>query len=457
MRDVFLTMAIFGTVPLILYRPYVGILVWTWIAFMVPHRLSWGFAYDFRFALLIGGVTILAWLISREQKRLPLTSVTVALIVLTCWISLTTIFAIVPDAAFDKWNVAIRVLAMAFLTIILMNGRVRLHALVWCTVVALGFYGLKGGIFTILGGGVERVWGAGGFIEDNNALAMALIMIIPLMRYLQLQSRVKAVRWGLAVFMIVTSVAIVGTYSRGALVGGFTMLMVLILKSRQRLVLTIAVVAVIGVGSQIVPGKWVARMETIQNYEEDTSATGRIEAWTFAYRLALDNPVLGGGFKAHRDEDLFLSYVPTASTARAIHSIYFEVLGDHGFVGLAIFLWLLVATYRLGSWINRQGKGRPDLVWACDLARMTQVSLVGYAVAGIFLNLAFFDLFYQLVSILVLTSLQVRKALASTPLPAHSPGGEVAPPDQAAEVQSAAPQGGVTDRTQSGKREGTPF
>ena len=86
---------------------------------------------------------------------------------------------------------------MTFISMILINSRERVHALVWIIVASLGFYGAKGGVFTLLGGGEQRVWGpANSFIADNNALALALIMTLPLMRYLQLQSKSPYIRWG---------------------------------------------------------------------------------------------------------------------------------------------------------------------------------------------------------------------------------------------------------------------
>ena len=77
MRDVLVMLIVFGSLPLILARPYVGILMWSWLGYMNPHRLSFGFAYDFPFALCVGIVTLLGVLISREPKRLPMTGLTV--------------------------------------------------------------------------------------------------------------------------------------------------------------------------------------------------------------------------------------------------------------------------------------------------------------------------------------------------------------------------------------------
>jgi probable O-glycosylation ligase (exosortase A-associated) len=159
------------------------------------------------------------------------------------------------------------------------------------------------------------------------------------------------------------------------------------------------------------PEAWWDRMATIETYQQDDSAQGRFDAWTFALKLALDYPLTGGGFRVFYDSDIFLSYVPDAPTSRNAHSIYFEVLGENGFVGLAIFLALLSTAMLTCQRIVRQSRGHPELAWADQLARMIFVSLTGYATAGAFLNLGFFDLYYTILAILVATDRVVRAEL----------------------------------------------
>ena len=157
------------------------------------------------------------------------------------------------------------------------------------------------------------------------------------------------------------------------------------------------------------PESWHARMETITTFEEDASLQGRFNAWTYATNLALERPILGGGFGAFRG-----NLDPTSSVGyRNAHSIYFEVLGQHGFAGLAIYLSLGIATFFMGTSILRRTRAYPDLEWARDLATMLQVSLVVYATAGVFLNLAFFDLFFHLIVIMILTNAIMKEVLAA--------------------------------------------
>jgi len=148
-------------------------------------------------------------------------------------------------------------------------------------------------------------------------------------------------------------------------------------------------------------------MSTIESYEEDASAMGRINAWYFAYNLASDN-FMGGGLGAF-SKDLFQYYAPNPSDFHDAHSIYFEVLGEQGFVGLILFLLMGMFSWFNSMFIIKEAKNIPDLDWAENLAKMLQVSLVGYAVGGAFLGLAYFDLPYHILALLILTREIVEK------------------------------------------------
>jgi probable O-glycosylation ligase (exosortase A-associated) len=263
------------------------------------------------------------------------------------------------------------------------------------------FYGIKGGVFTLMSGGSSRVMGPPGtYIGDNNDLALALLTIVPLIWYQHLQATKRWHRWGWAIAALLTAVAVIGSYSRGALVGGAAMLFMLWLKSRNKLRTGIVVLLMVPLVFMLMPEKWFGRMESIGEYKADGSAMGRVNAWHFATNVATDN-FMGGGFLTFTPR-MFRVYAPDPFDVHAPHSLYFQVLGEHGFVGLALFLAFLFLSWRTGSRVLRYCKEQPDLKWAADLAAMCQVSLCGYCVGGLFLTLAYADLLYDVVIILVL-------------------------------------------------------
>ena len=193
MRDFLIVVIVLGSVPLALIRPQIGILVWFWLSLMNPHRWAWGYAQDFRVALVAGSATLLGWIVSREAKAPPNAFIVYALAALTLWVSLAALFAIHPEIAIPKWEEIIKILLMTFVTMCIVQSRARIDQLVWVIAISIGIYGLKGGLFAIATGGHYRVYGpADSFIADNNSLACALIMILPLFQYLR---RIASSRW----------------------------------------------------------------------------------------------------------------------------------------------------------------------------------------------------------------------------------------------------------------------
>lgn len=413
MRDVIVILLVFGSLPFILKRPYIGVLVWSWLGYMNPHRLTWGFAYDFPFAQLVGLVTLLALLFDKEKKRIPVTSLVVVWFTFIVWMNITTIFSLVPDLAWGEWDRTMKIQLFSIVTLLVMRTRQRIELLVWVIVISLGFYGVKGGIFSILTGGENLVWGPpGSFIEGNNAMGLALIMIIPLIWYVYLQVPSKKLRMVVLISLALSGLAVLTTHSRGALIAICAMAVFLWINSRHKIWLGLVLLVAAPVFWASMPEQWHERMATIQTYEEDGSAMGRINAWHFAFNLAQDNPVTGGGFQTFVPE-LFKRYAPDPEDFHDAHSIYFEVLGEHGFVGLGLFLALGVLALKTAGQTKRLAAGAPELRWASDLSSMLQVGLVGYAVGGLFLGLAYFDLYYSFIALIVLANQIARDDLVS--------------------------------------------
>jgi probable O-glycosylation ligase (exosortase A-associated) len=381
---------------------------------MAPHRMTFGFAYDFAFAQLIAIATLIGVLFSRDAKRLPVTPVTVVLFLLLVWINVTTFFALDTSQALPMWERVMKVQFMVFVTLYILNTKQHINVLIWVTALSVGFYSVKGGLFTLRGGGGEGlVWGPpGSFIEDNNSLALATTMTIPVLYYLFLQTSKRWLRWGLLGAVLLSGFSVLGSYSRGAFLAIGAMLGSLWWGSRTKLVTAFALALMVPVAIGFMPEKWVERMWSIQKYDQDASALGRINAWMMAVNLANDRPLVGGGFEIY-NEKVFSRYAPDPSDIHAAHSIYFQILGEHGYVGLALFLLLWFLVWRDASWIIRQSRSLGELRWAFDLARMIQLSLVAYAVGGAFQNQAYFDLPYELLIALVLTRQLVEKEVKS--------------------------------------------
>lgn len=382
-----------GVTPLIFRTPIVGILVWIWLTLLNPQREVYGFLSGFGLNFYVAGLTILAWAASKERKIAPLNPATVMLILFGAWTCVTTYFALDPDFSVTRLDRTLKTIVLAIFITMLVTTKARIQAMVWMVVVSLGYYAVKGGGFVLLTGGGSRVFGPDdSMISDNNALGLALVMLLPLVNYLRVTSQRSYVRLGLLATLGFNFIAIIGTYSRGALLALGAALVVTALRTRSGVVMLAVGAVLVGTLVNFMPAQWIERMSTIQSYEQDASFEGRTAAWRTSMNIAMERP-FGGGFSSVNLDKVAQAFQSPGSlkAGKAAHSIYFEVLGDHGFVGLALYLAMLLAVGVNTVMVLNATRGRPDLDWASQLARALQVSYVAFLIGGAALSMAYYD------------------------------------------------------------------
>lgn len=411
MRDALLFLVVAGLLPVALFEPFVGIALWTWVSVMNPHRLTWGLAYDFPFAMIIAIVTLVSLVITPRKVSFPFTAATGTLIAFLAWITITLPFSIHIGLSVPVWLSVVKTLVMTLAALAVVRTEKQTQILLWILVLSVGIFGVKGGIFAILTGGEFRVWGPpDSHIEDNNSISVALVMMIPLMWFLFQHTRRRLVRYAMPVMMALSAIAVVASYSRGALVASAAMLAMLAVKTGRKALFVCVVLLGVPVLLASMPEKWWDRMETIGFTDVDSSVQGRFNAWQMAYNLAIDHPVAGGGFAIY-EPDVFRKYAPDPEDLHSAHSIYFQMLGEHGFVGLGIYLLLVLLMWRTGSRVISASR-TPETQWRATLARSLQVSMVGFLVGGLTVNIGYWDVYYfQLVLLVALE----RLALAGEP------------------------------------------
>ena len=392
-----------------LAHPAFGVLMWTWISIMNPHRLSW-VLYSYPVAAFVGGATLIGLLITRDRRDFFLSAPSTMLLLFTFWMVLTFAFALNMEASTSMLSRVMKANLMVFVAMMVLYSRKHITSLAWVLVGSLSFFGIKGGVFTLLSGGSYRVWGpSDSFIEGNNEIALALIMVIPLMYFLRSQYARAWIRHAFLVAMLLTAVAAIGSQSRGALLAMVAMALLLWTRVSQKGLFGILIL-VGGLGiAALMPQEWYDRMNTISTFQQDASAQGRLGAWRMTWNLATDR-FFGGGYAIY-NEPTFLVYAPD-ETVFVAHSIYFQILGEHGFVGLGLFLLMWMVTWHWAGWLRTKARRDPETEWASVLGSMVQVSLVGYAVGGAFLSLAYFDLPYYLLVMVVLTRRWVERQWA---------------------------------------------
>ena len=241
---------------------------------------------------------------------------------------------------------------------------------------------------------------------------MALMMLIPLLWYLSTYSKQKIVQISTKIAVLINITTVVGSGSRGAMLGLGVVAASLVLQSKNKVPVLLAVCLVGGIGFSLTTDAWRARMTTINSAESDGSFMGRVAAWKMATVIAFDRPLIGGGFGVTGDPRVFDAYrsrfntfsffIDTGDMGAPLeaHSIYFQALGDTGFIGLGLFVGLLLTAFANLRTVGKLAKGRPDLAWAADLAAMMRLGLIAYSVSGALLSLAFFETYYVYITLI---------------------------------------------------------
>ena len=421
MRGLVFFLVFVASLPLIFVSPFNGVLIWYVFSLGNFHTLTWGFFSDLNYAYVIAIVTCVSWMISPvEKKRLPLTPLVVLTLLFAVWMTITSLFALAPtDDVWAKWTVVAKILFMCLVGFALTTTRERVDQLIWAVVLPVGFWGVKGTISVALHGGGSQIHGPdGGITAGNNEFGLALVMILPLLYYQWRLAVNRHIRRGLVVMGFMITVAIVFTYSRGALIGICAMGVVFWFRSPAKLSIGLTIVILAAAGYAATPQSWRDRMLTIETYDSDASAMGRIQYWRTALRIAELHPIVGGGFKVTfwpgiTNRMLEGTTIPRLEKPRAVHSIYFDALSEHGWVGLALFLMIGAYSWFTCSWLIRKSRDRPDLDWANLLGRMGQPVLVGFWAAGAFASLAYFDQYWCVLFIFDAARRVVAKEIAT--------------------------------------------
>ena len=409
MRDL-LFLSVFSPLTLLsLVHPWSGLLTFGWIAFLKPHALLWSVAGQLPFNLVIAVTTALGWSISKEKKAFKIDLTTGLIIALVAVAALSTAFSLTPASSQVEFTKLLKTVAFLLLLKLMLTSRIRLHGYIWLMAFTMGYFGLNGGtLFIVTAGGHQLAGPPQSEIADRNHLALAMLLAVPLMNYLRLQSRHRWMQMALMGAMVMTVMAVLATYSRGGFIGLMAIGAFLWWKSKSR-VLALATLLVVALGLvSVAPDEWKARMGTIETANtEDNSFKLRLLSWHAYASAAIDRPLTGAGLYALQSAPVFFAYAPGRDVIdvdndrpRAAHSIYFQVLGDLGFLGLAVYLALLVTGFRNARWIAREADGKPELDWMGDLARMIQVSMIAFCVSGAALSMAFYDYFLSLLIVL---------------------------------------------------------
>jgi probable O-glycosylation ligase (exosortase A-associated) len=406
MRDLLFVTCILISALIALRRPAYGILVFICVSLLSPHSLTWGFGRTFPFAQIIATGTLVGFVFWGKKAPLPQQREFFLLLALWAMYGVSTIFAIEPQNAYQHLALVSKVLLMVCISIFLINTRERVLLLMKVIALSLGFHGLKAGFFALISGGNYMVWGPeGSFLEANNTIGLALAMNVPLLYHLSRAELDWRLRWVERVMFFFSYPATICTFSRGAWLALAAVSGLIILKSQYKVFILASAPVLVLMSLPLLPERVVNRYEDLQNYEEEASAQSRFWNWEFCTRVGLANPLSGGGFDYYSLQ-AYVRYFPEflqrwPGKVWSCHSMWFTVLGEHGLSGMTLWLWLMGSCLWSIRCLRVCAKKDQDSL-GFHLTDMLSGAFVAYMVGGTFLDVAYFDLYYQLVAIVIM-------------------------------------------------------
>lgn len=398
-------MSIFVTFALIAMRkPFIGYSFYYWM--IISNVVFFTYAPAYPWNKYVAVITLISFVIFElRQCEKFFSPIIVCLFIIMVWIHLTTMHAYYPEVAGVELDKEVKVLLMAIVGAYLLSTPTRLQSMIWVIQAGMVIYAVNGVIIIITGQTGKTPGVPDTLVGGTNEAARALLYSIPLAMYLRVTSRQVLLRWTALAVAILLSLSLLGTGSRGATVAFFFIASIGVIRSQYRFrwMGVIGVIATVGtfLTTTVAFQAWWARFGTTSNIEEDQSFQQRVEVWNDAFELMKESPILGGGFNIYEE-----------GFGRASHNTFFEWAGEHGLVGLAIFLTLLFCVWLATGSTIRKTRDRPDLEWAWHLMQATRYVLMAYLVGGLTKNDGFSEFMFLVIALAEGTRRVVNRKLA---------------------------------------------
>ncbi|MEZ6021123.1 MAG: putative O-glycosylation ligase, exosortase A system-associated [Planctomycetota bacterium] len=420
MRDLIITLFMLGMMPFCFRRPFVGLLLFTLLAYMRLQDLAWGFAKVQRWSMYVA-VLSFAGYFADSQRKYPIMDLrTWLLLGMMLQVGVGLFFA-VGDAPVDLrgYTEYVKIIAIAIFTTAVVRTREHVRILVWVTAMGLAFHGVKNGLHAVLKGGNLYIHhGPGGLMEDNNDFALAIAMALPWVYYLSVSEVNPTLRKVLRWMVPLCALTVISTRSRGGTLSLGLCTAIMIWHSRNRLMGMVVGVAAVAAVIVLSPSEYKERLSTISSYEEDGSAMGRLRAWKVALRMIDAHPIFGVGFNRFALNHIAFEPNPTPAQreggkALVAHNSYFQIWAESGTPALIMYLSLIGLTF-LDIWrIRRRGKRLYHDSWILSYCTMFEASLATFVLGSAFLNRAAFDLVYHLFATVMAFSLVARNQMSA--------------------------------------------
>lgn len=423
MRDLVLLAFIGAVLAMGFRRPFLWVLLYIYIDIVAPQKVAWGILTQLSISLVVFVVAFGGYFILDSKKGSKITVRQGLIVALLIWCGMTTLWAEFQDSAWEKWDWVWKGLVFAAFLPLTLRTKLRIEAAALVMVLAAATIIIPAGIKTVASGGggygiLASLVSENSGLYEGSTLSTVAIAMIPLIFWVARHSTVITERKLALLFATALCFAAllvpVGTQTRTGLVC-IAVLAVLMMRSVKHKFLfggLAAGAALLAI--PFLPSEYTERMATITDHQSDQSASTRVAVWQWTWDYVKTRP-LGGGFDAYRGNSFTyntrqveevggtreISYSEVTEESRAYHSAYFEVLGEQGYPGFAIWL----AIHLSGLWqmerIRRRLADRNDVDskrWRA-LATALQHGHVIYLVGALFIGVGFQPFIFMMIGL----------------------------------------------------------
>jgi probable O-glycosylation ligase (exosortase A-associated) len=433
MRDLFLVAFLFAFIGVGFRKPFLFVLCFCYIDIVAPQKLSYFLINQIPVSQILFLLSIAGWFAIDDKRDSRFSSRQLLMLMLLGYCGLTTMQADFPMEAQEKWSWVWKALVWAVFLPLTLRTKLRMEALIIILLLSAGSIAISGGIKTAAGGGgygsLQLLLDENYGLYEGSIMSTVAIAIIPLILWYRKHGTIFPPEWRVSLFCFALIFACmlipVGTQARTGLVC-IGVLAVLMLRDVKHRVLYVAGAGLLAIASiPFLPQQFTERMETIRDHRSDQSASTRVAVWQWTWEFAKDNP-FGGGFEAYRQNEVRVDKAETKfdpstgndtgpvtyeEKSRAYHSSYFEMLGEQGYPGLAMWLalhiWGLIAMERLRRRYGKTRRGEEQ--WIAPLATALQHGHVIYLVGSVFVGIAFQPFIYMMMALQIGLSTYVRR------------------------------------------------
>jgi probable O-glycosylation ligase (exosortase A-associated) len=416
-RILFVVLVVATGALMALVSPLYALMLYLWIAYFRPDSWVWHKSlvhYDLSF---YSGVLLLArTVLSPVRFRIDLRSL--LLLAFLAHAGVSTLLAVNQDYSWAYYQDFIKAAIITYLISVLASDYSRVRLIMITIAVSLSFEGAKQGwAQLVLNPGATNV-NKIPFLGDNNAVAVGVLMMVPILVALARTAPSRWERWlhrFLALGMFYRGIS---TFSRGGFLAAVALGIVYVLRSERKFPAIAGAAIAATIVLAVMPDTFWDRMDTItveEGEEYDGSIRGRLHFWSVAVSMARDKPFFGVGYNGFPAAyDLYDTTAAEFGMARGVHSMWMGILSELGFVGLGLFAVLLLLAWRacqLARRLAKAGRIRPELG---HFGGALQAAFVVCAVGGSFVNFQYVEVLWHFLGLTMALQTLNQTAVAET-------------------------------------------